>query len=113
MPIPPYNPLIRQEKEKKKVTKKKRGFKGNVPETTIVGIWKEDTELTYNKKKIKKLVSRDWKLIKGGKGSLINVTTPKKTKRKRKSSTENVLGFKQPKQKKLTKKEKKSKVVRF
>jgi len=91
VPIPPYNPLIRQEKEKKKVTKKKRGFKGNVPETTIVGIWKEDKEITYGKKKIKKLVSRDWKLIKGGKGSLINVKTPKKPKRKRKSSTENVL----------------------
>ncbi len=113
VPIPPYNPIIKQEKEKKKVTKKKRGFKGNVPETTIVGIWKEDKEITYGKKKIKKLVSRDWKLIKGGKGSLINVKTPKKPKRKRKSSTENVLGFKQPKQKKLTKKEKKSKVVRF
>ena len=113
-----YNPLIRQEKEKKKVTKKKRGFKGNVPETTIIGVWKEDKEITYGKKKIGKLVSRDWKLIKGGKGSLINVKTPKKSKRKRKSSTENVLGIKQPKklfkgQRGLTTKQKKSKVVRF
>ena len=117
-PIPPYNPLIRQEKEKKKVTKKKRGFKGNVPETTIVGVWKEDKEITYGKKKIRKLISRDYKLIKGGKGSLINVKTPKKPKRKRKSSTENVLGIKQPKklfkgQRGLTTKQKKSKVVRF
>jgi len=113
-----YNPLIRQEKEKKKVTKKKRGFKGNVPETTIIGVWKEDKEITYGKKKIGKLVSRDWKLIKGGKGSLINVKTPKKSKRKRKSSTENVLGIKQPKklfkgQRGLTTKQKKSKVVSF
>ena len=118
VPIPSNNPLIRQEKEKKKVTKKKRGFKGNVPETTIIGVWKEDKEITYGKKKIGKLVSRDWKLIKGGKGSLINVKTPKKSKRKRKSNTENVLGIKQPKrlfkgQRGLTTKQKKSKVVRF
>ena len=101
--------------EEPKPTKKKplKDFIGNVSESSILGVYKRK-ELTYGKKRVLKLSAKDKKLQASAKNRLQFLKEKDIVKkRKKKSKTQTVLGFSQPKQKKLTKKEKKSKVVRF
>jgi len=102
-------------KDEPKPTKKKplKDFIGNVSESSILGVYKRK-ELTYGKKRVLKLSAKDKRLQASGKNRLQFLKEKDIVKkRKKKSKTQTILGFKQPKQKKLTKKEKKSKVVRF
>lgn len=102
-------------KDDPKPTKKKplKDFIGNVSESSILGVYKRK-ELTYGKKRVLKLSAKDKRLQASAKNRLQFLKASDIVKkRKKKSNTQTVLGFSQPKQKKLTKKEKKSKVVRF
>ena len=112
-PIYIPNTLKTKTKEKKRKKKRKSDFIGNVSESSILGVYKRK-ELTYGKKRVLKLSAKDKRLQASAKNRLQFLKESDIVKkRKKKSNTQTVLGFSQPKQKKLTKKEKKSKVVRF
>ena len=71
-------------------------------------------ELTYGRKKVLKLSSKDARLQKKAKSSLeLLKESDLKTKKKKRSKTQTILGFKQPKDRKLTKSERKRKDVVF
>ena len=111
--IPLPNTLKTEVKETKKKRKKKQDFLGNVSERSILGVYKRK-ELTYGRKKVLKLSSKDARLQKKAKSSLeLLKESDLKTKRKKRSKTQTILGFKQPKDRKLTKSERKRKAVVF
>ena len=94
----PTGKKVEQRKKKKKKSKPRKDFLGNVSEVSILGVYKRK-DITYGRKKITKLQTKDKRLFKTAKNKLI---TPKESslKRRRKKTKKNIiLGFVQPKPK--------------
>ena len=119
--IPPIPELAQRDRKGRRKRGKKAGFIGNVRLDNIMGMYKRK-EITYGQKKVTKLERQDMRLTAGTKNRIALPSSGLlKTKKKKKSKSETILGrtvtktkdeFAGLKTKKQTKRRKKSKTTK-